>query len=80
MLSVLAVIPATLVDKLSQDLNGRLCTIILFLRHVEIIDEDNATHSKFGTEVVFASLVNLIINDVLYLKLSVLTIMKIFLT
>lgn len=66
-LVVTALVPAALVDQLSQNFNWRLCTIVLFLWHVEIVDEDNATHAKFGSEVVLPTLVQLHIDDVLNL-------------
>jgi len=67
MLVVSQIIPAALIEHLAEDLNGRLCAVLLDLRHVEIIDEDDDLLAHAGAEHTSSSLLKLIVNDVLNL-------------
>jgi len=67
MLLVFVVVPAALRHKLSKNFNGGLRTIRLNLRHVQVIDKDNALHAEAGTESTHADLVELAIDNVLHL-------------
>ena len=50
------VIPAAVIHPLSEQLNWRLCSIFLFLWHVQVIDEDNDfVLTLFRPEVPFSS-------------------------
>ena len=56
MLVVLSIIPSTLVNPLSEDLDGRLSTILFDLRHVQVIDKDNTLHANSRSEVILSQL------------------------
>ena len=62
---LLAIVPATVVHPLSQDLDWWLSTIHLNLWHVHIVDKDHHLLSNRRTKNSLASLVELTINDVL---------------
>lgn len=69
MLVVFSFIPSSLIDKLSENLNRWLSTENLF-GHIEIINENDTSHSKSGTEVILSSLVKFHIDDILDLVTS----------
>jgi hypothetical protein len=65
--SVFTVVPAALVEPLSEDFNGRHGTGGLSVRHVQVINEDDSSVAKFGSEVTSLStlLIHLEIDQVL---------------
>jgi hypothetical protein len=65
MLRVFSVVPASLVNELSKDFDWWLSTIVLLLRHVQVVNKDNASHSKSRTKVIFPSLIKFVVNNVL---------------
>ena len=67
MLVILQIVPATLIEHLAEDLNGGLCAVLLNLRHVEIIDEDDDLLAHAGTEYTSSALLKLVVNDFLNL-------------
>ena len=67
MLGILEVVPAALVEHLTQDLDGRLSSVLLYFGHVQIVDEDNNLVAETGSENTVSSLVELAIDDVLNL-------------
>ena len=67
MLLFLVVVPAALSHKLSQDLDGGLCTEFLFLWHIEIVNENDALHTETGSINIRSNLINLGVYDILYL-------------
>lgn len=64
MLVVFSVIPSSLIDKLSQDLNWWLGSEV-WLWHVQVINKDNTSHSEPWTKVILSSLIQLHVNNVL---------------
>jgi hypothetical protein len=70
MLIIFSVIPSTLIDPLSKDLNWRLSTIFLDLWHVQIVNEYNTLHSNSWTEMILSQFSEFTINDVLDLIAS----------
>ena len=66
-LVVLEIIPTTLVEHLTQDLNGRLRSILLDRGHIEIIDKDDDLLAKTSAEYASTSLLELSIDNVLHL-------------
>lgn len=69
MLVVFSVVPASLIDKLSQNFNWWLSSEYL-LWHIEIINKDDAFHTESGTKVILSSLIKLHVNNVLDLVTS----------
>ena len=67
MLGIFQVVPATLVEHLAQDFNGRLRTVRLDLWHIEIIDEDDNLLAHTCTENAGTPLFKSAIDDVLNL-------------
>ena len=67
MLGIFQVVPTTLIEHLAQDFNGRLRTVRLDLRHVEIIDEDDNLLAHTCTENASTSFFKSAIDDVLHL-------------
>jgi len=65
MLVILSIVPSTLINELPQDLNWWLSAISLLLWHVEIIDEDDASHTESWTVVIFSPLIEFHIDNVL---------------
>ena len=65
MLWILSIIPTSSINELSKDLNRWLSTIELFLRHVQIVNVDNASHTLSWTKVISPSLVDLAVNNIL---------------
>ena len=67
MLVVLEIVPAALVEHLAKNLDGRLRSVLLNLRHVQIIDEDDDFLAVASTEHAGSPLVKFAINYVLNL-------------
>lgn len=65
MLVIFSIIPSTLINELPQDLNWWLGAVSLLLWHVEIIDEDDASHTESWSEMVFSPLIEFHIDNVL---------------
>ena len=61
----LPLIPATVVKELSDQLQRRLGTILFFLWHVEIIDEDDIFLSNRWSVNTLTSFLNLVIERIL---------------
>ena len=64
-LVIFSVVPASLINKLSQDFNRWLRTIFLLLGHIKIINKNYASHAKSRTEMVFSALIEFHVHDVL---------------
>ena len=60
-------VPATVVHPLTEELNWRLSSIHLLLRHVEIIDEDEALFAKGRSIDTLSALFHFTIDDSLSL-------------
>ena len=58
-------IPALVVHPLSEELNRRLGTVLLFLWHVQVINEEDSILSKFWTPDALTTSVHATIDDVL---------------
>ena len=56
-------VPATVIHPLTEELDGRLCSIHLLLRHVEIIDENEALLAKGRSIDTLSALFHLAIDD-----------------
>lgn len=65
MLVILAIVPSITVNELSQDFDWRLGTVFLELRHVQVINIDDASRSKSWAKRVSSSLVELHVHNVL---------------
>lgn len=64
---ILSIVPATLVLVLSKNFDWWLSSVLLNFRHVEIIDEDNASLSEAWAEMTLSNLTQLSIDDILNL-------------
>lgn len=64
------VIPTTVVHPLSQQLDWRLCTILLFLWHIQIVDENHAVLAKRRTVEALSLLLHTRVDDLLSLICS----------
>ena len=58
-------IPALVVHPLTEELDGRLSTVLLFLGHVEVIDKDDSILAEFGTPDTLTAPIHAAIDDVL---------------
>ena len=58
-------IPALVVHPLTEELDGRLSTVLLFLGHVEVIDKDDSILAEFGTPDTLTAPIHATIDDVL---------------
>ena len=65
LLLAVELIPALVVHPLAKKLDGRLGSILLLLRHVKIINEDDGTLSSLGSVDTLTPSVHVAINDVL---------------
>ena len=61
----LPVVPAFMVHVLPDQLDGRLCPEGFLLRHVEVVDEDDALLADGGTVVALATFLHLAVDGVL---------------
>ena len=52
---VLAVVPVSVVDPLSQQLDGRLCAVLLLGRHVQVVDKHDALLAQRRSVHAFAT-------------------------
>ena len=59
------VVPAAVIHKLPQQLNRRLGAVLLNLRHVQVVHEDNHLLARGRAERPFLALVQLAVDDVL---------------
>ena len=64
---VFPVVPALLAEVLPQDLDRRLCSVLLLLRHVKIIHENDAFLSYWGSVDTLPSLLHFGVDGVLRL-------------
>jgi len=67
MSAVFEIVPAALIKQLTQDFNGRLRSIKLSLRHIEIVNKNDDLLTKRRTEITSSSLLNFSVNDFLNL-------------
>lgn len=58
-------IPALVVHPLAKQFDGRLCIVLLLLRHVEVIDEDDRALAEFGAPYTLTTSIHISIDDVL---------------
>lgn len=65
MLVVSQVIPSTLIQHLAKNLDRRLSTVLFDLGHVQVIDENDDSLAKAGSEYTSAALFKLVVNDIL---------------
>ena len=65
--AILSVIPVPNVEPLPQQFNGRLRTVLLLGRHVQVVDEDHAFLAHGRSEHTLATPVKLGHDDVLRL-------------
>lgn len=56
-------VPATVIHPLTEELNGRLCSVHFLLRHVEIINENEALLAKGRSIDTLSALFHLAIDD-----------------
>ena len=62
---ILAIVPAPLVEPLAQQLNGRLCAVLLALGHVQVVYVDDEPLACGRAEYTLAPLVHLRIQQIL---------------
>ena len=67
---ILMIIPTSLIKVLPNQLNRRLRSIGVILRHIQIINKQSTFLPKTRTVVAFSSLNKFIVNDSLGLKRS----------
>ena len=67
MFVVLEIVPSTLIEHLTQDFDGRLSSVLLNQRHVEIINEDDNLFAHTSAKDTSTSLFKSTINDILNL-------------
>ena len=66
-LLILSIIPSMMVTKLSEEFNRRLCSILFFLGHVEVINRNNVFLSHWSSINSPSDLFELQINCILCL-------------
>jgi hypothetical protein len=64
-LFVLVLIPSTLIQILSEELDRRLSSVFFFGGHVEIVNKEDAVVLGFGTVLSFSNFIELSIDDIL---------------
>ena len=67
MFAVLEIVPATLVEHLTQDLNWRLSSVLFNDWHVEIIDKNDNFLAESGSKNTVSSFIEFAVDDVLNL-------------
>ena len=63
-----SIVPHMMIQKLPQEFDWGLCTVLFFFGHVEIIDEENAEILWFGSVLSFSDFIQFPIDDVLGLN------------
>ena len=66
MFAVLQVVPSTLINKLAQDFDRGLGSVLFFKRHVKIVNKNDCLHTEtLWSEDTSAALVRFLVNNTL---------------